>query len=202
MKNLLLIIIFLSCFQTSYTQSFEENKNQWFYGTIILENGDSLMGKVQTNIKAGEIKIQDDHDLIKTFSTLQVSEFSFYDIYAKNKRYFHKLDYTPLKSNRSRSGFFGLILNRPDKVSIYYKYVVKPTVFRDVYSFVSGYAEIYLKFPNGELKNFGGTKSSLFEILPDNQDKIKAFLRKSENKELILLQVLDIVKVIDFYNSL
>ncbi len=184
----------------SFGQNFINDKNEWFDGKIMLERGDTLMGKMQYEMQTSILKLQTYNNTIKTYSARQIDAFDFFDPVLKEHRYFRTLMYTPKGKDYSTPSFFGLIYEgKNNKVSIYYKENLRNVYLWNTKTLVNDDLEIYFAFPDGSVKRFRRHTNSLFDLLTENQGDMKSFIEAKYLKTEILM---DMVKIVDYYNSL
>ncbi len=178
---------------------FSQNpSDEWYYGRIILQEGDTLYGTMQVELQHSILKLKTDDNRIKTFSAQQVKHFSYYDTFYKVKRLFSTIP-ARIKNDYWVASFFGVIVDNTENISLYYKtYHNNQGLLNTKTLFFLDY-ELFIKNANDEIRKYKGTKKSLFELLPSYHEQIAAFIA---HKSLNIAAPYDMGQIIEYYNSL
>lgn len=194
-KALLIGFLVLFCHFCSFSQNLVDDKEEWFYGKVILTKGDTLLGTMQYEMQSGILKFRAEDNALRTFSALQVVSFNFYDTILKTRRYFYS--FTEKKGDYGSPTFFGVLYFNENKVSLFYKENSRYAPIWNTKALTKEIYELYFIFPDKSVKRYRKSKKSLFNTLPEHHAELKNFISDKSIHDLN-----DLIKILEFYNSL
>lgn len=197
-KTLLIGFLVLFCQLCSLSQNLVDDKEEWFYGKVILAKGDTLLGTMQYEMQSGILKFRSEDNALRTFSALQVISFDFYDTVLKTRRYFYSLT-EHKKGDYGAPTFFGVLYFNENKVSLFYKENTRYAPIWNTRAITREAYELYFIFPDKSVRRYHKSRKSLFSILSEHHSELKYFI---DNKSLMIHNLNDLVKILEYYNNL
>ncbi|MFN8354359.1 MAG: hypothetical protein U0Y10_07935 [Spirosomataceae bacterium] len=172
-------------------------RENWYEGTLIHKNGDTLSGKLQFDWETNSLKFKTTQDpTIKTFSASNVPLFEFFDPTWRYTRQFESFLYAK-RGDYGVPTFFEVI--QPGAVAVLLRENDNNSVVLNVKKLSKAAFECYFGYSDGLVQRYDGLPRNLFRLLPNHQDKIKKFI---EMKQLDYANLADITRIVTYYNSL
>jgi hypothetical protein len=195
-RGLLCVILSVLCLSHTQAQAPYPYRTTWYLGALSTKTGEELAGEMQFDWETNSLKIKQE-ETIKTFSPSNVAKFEFFDPNWKEQRHFVSLPFSK-KGRYASPRFFEILLE--GKVSVLMREnnveAVGIIKFKNMTKTPS---ECYLYTEGESPKRFDGRPKLLYQILPHHHADLKEFI---ERKRLNVYQLLDLIRVVDYYNSL
>jgi hypothetical protein len=178
--------------------------NNWYRGSIILTEGDSLTGDIHYDLQNNLVQVNAGN-AIKAYSARQVWSFSFYDPDLMTDRRFYALPYK-MESNYKAPVLFELLTEGEVSLLAREKLVTE-NVPQWGYGGPGNYSylrsrirrDYFLGFANGNIRSYDGSKKDLLYLLKDKSGEVKKF---ANSNRLRFDDKRDLVQIINYYNSL
>ncbi len=199
------LIFFLQmlCFNATFAQRFVEN--YWHYGTVFLEEGDTLTGNLKFSLQDELIQI-DAPTGLQTLTARNVLAFRFFDRMEQRDRYYYALPY-PKVANYPTPTYFELLMQgEPITLLSRESLTVETMVNNNPYAINPGVpitrtvlkTDFFFLYKSGKITPFNGTKKGILYLLREREQDIKKYLKENrvnfENKS-------DMLRLIEYYNS-
>ncbi len=199
---LLSCVLFFARISVSVAQNTAINNN-WYRGTVILAEGDSLGGELQYDLQNDLVQINTGGS-IKAYSARQLWSFSFYDPDRMADRRFYAIPYS-VEANYKVPVLFEIFTEGEVSLLAREKLVTE-NIPRYGYGGYGTYAyrtrlahDYYFGFANGTIKRYDGSKKDLLYLLKDKSGEIKRFVNENRVR---YDDPRDLVEIINYYNSL
>jgi hypothetical protein len=201
--SLLVWMVLAAGTNSVYAQSGAINDN-WYRGSLILADGDSLTGDIHYDLQNNLVQINAGNS-IKAYSARQIWSFSFYDPDMMTDRQFFALPYT-VESNYKAPVLFEL-LTEGDVSLLARERLVTENVPQYGYGGFGNSSSLrtrirrdyFLGFANGNIRSYDGSRKDLLYLLRDKSGEVKKFINahrfRYDDKR-------DLVQIINYYNSL
>ncbi len=212
-KSIFFVILVLNIFPQKIQAQYLAEDN-WHFGKVLLDTGDSLSGNLKFNLKE-ELLMLNAPQGLQTLSSRKVAMFSFYDTKLKRDRQFYSFMYP--KTNNYKTPCFFEVLHHGEKISLVGREVLVQTTInnRPYYGgmYGSGYygnpmnipqtitsvkMEMYFLYNSGKMKSFNGNKNELYTIFADAQSQIKTYIK---DRKPNLEKPDDIKQMLVFYHN-
>lgn len=203
--NLVSLILFLQllCFNTTFAQRFVEN--YWHFGTVFLEEGDTLTGNLKFSLQDELLQI-DTPTGLQTLTARNALAFQFFDRMEQRDRYYYALPY-PKVANYPTPTYFELVMQgEPITLLCRESLSVQTMVNNNPYAINPGVpitrtvlkTDYFFLYKSGKIVPFNGTKKGILYLLREREQDIKKYLKENninfENKS-------DMFRLIEYYNS-
>jgi len=207
MKTWMIILSFLWGFQNAQAQILAEG--MFHQGSIKDKEGNTWGGQIKYNTKEQTVFVETG-GILKTFNARSVESFSFFDSKVKANRKFLSLMYAKnINSNYESANFFEF-LTEGNKVTLLGTERLETRVNPQAgwgwygtggrtfsYRIITEY---FIMNKNGKIvKLKTGSKKQFLSQLKEESVKLEAFMKKNK---LGVQQRLDMIKIIDYYNTL
>ncbi len=204
---LMCVLVFLHT-SVSFSQNRLINDN-WYRGTVILAEGDSLSGDLQYDLQNDLLQINNGGS-IKAYSARQLWSFSFYDPDRMADRRFFAIPYS-VESNYKVPILFEIFTEGEVSLLAREKLVTEniPQYGYGGYGGLGRYGpyayrtriahDYFFGFADGRIKRFDGSKKDLLFLLKDKSGEMKKLLNRNRFR---YDDPRDLVQIINYYNSL
>lgn len=211
-----LLILFLAIPIAVWSQGFPQD--QWYEGSVTLDNGQTKKGIIKYDLNANSIQLSV-NDKIETYHASQFYTFSIIMREEKLKRDFYVLPFKN-KAGYDRPTIFELI-TEGTKSLLAREYIATSTSSAGSYSGYSRYGyrypyynpsplgggatrrylafNLYLADDKGAVTELNSKKSDVIEMLGNHEKALKRYLKKEKLK---VDRVADMAKLVEYYNQL
>lgn len=179
-------------------QSFAEER--WNQGLVILKNNDTLRGFLKYNVKNAVLRVKV-NNTIKTFSPRTVVSFLFFDLSYHHNRQFYSIPYAIRRGSSYKvPSFFELVLNG-NPITLLSR---QTTIIQHSNRMVGAYRRVeqdtfFLLDVKGNITKLKTTRRAIYRALNKHERAIKTYMQVNGLKHS---KRSDLIKVIDYYNSL
>jgi hypothetical protein len=171
----------------------------WHDGKIVLTEGDTLRGMVKYDMQQDLVQYSVRDSKPEVYTARKIMFFEIFDETTHRYRRFFSLPYAINPGYKSMI-FFELL--EEGKMTLlareYLEYKNQNSMYITYARLVLSYKYFFLN-ENGEIEEFKGSKSDLLDLMGKKADEVDKFIRKNklrfEYRE-------DLIRIIDFYNSL
>jgi len=208
MKRLSYIIVFVVAFlQYAVAQDFPSQI--WHDGTVYLNDGEAIKGKVKYNLENNIVQLQ--KESIQTYSSSSISRFEIFDEYYGGMRTFYSLPYDVNSNGYNVPIFFELLTEGKDITLLCREYITTDPRSMGMYSMymspmygppMSGANKLAFDFyflTDGEITQYHQKKKELLDYMEDREDEIKLYMRKNRLSHDTRG---DLLRITAYYNQL
>jgi hypothetical protein len=173
----------------------------WHDGKIVLESGDTLKGQLKYDLQQDLVQFNIPNKVAEAYSARKVIYFEIFDQTVRRYRPFFSLPYST-NTDYKAPVFFELL--EEGKMTLLSREALEYRNYSNPY-FIGSYTRLvlvnyyfFLK-ENGNIEPFTGKKSDLLQMMKKDQEKVEKFIKANKLK---YDEKYDLVKIIDYYNSL
>jgi hypothetical protein len=195
--SFLLFLFFLSTCSIAQQWPFEF----WHEGKIMLESGDTLKGRVKYDMQQDIIQFNIPNQTAEAYSARKILSFEIFDNTVRRYRLFFSLPYAS-NTNYKAPIFFELL--EEGKMTLLAREALEYRTYNNAY-FVGSYTRLVLvnKYfflkENGNIEEFLGKKNDLLEMMGKKAETVEKFIKVNR---LQFDEKYDLIKIVDYYNSL
>lgn len=201
-KKILLLSLILCASHLGLAQEF--SSRAFHKGWLVTDKNDTIQGDIKYDMDANAVQVLIDDTKIKTFSSKDILFFEIYDSILKSYRQFYCIPFA-VRTNYKVPIIFEVLYEGPMSLLAREKIVMttdpysnsyfgSPSVSRESLAF-----KYYFVNTKGKMTLYNGKKAHLYEILYENTDKVKTYIKTNKLK---IGEMRDLVRITAFYNSL
>jgi hypothetical protein len=173
----------------------------WHEGKLVLEEGDTLKGKIKYDINTDIIQL-DQKNVFQSFTARKIVFFEIFDVTSSRYRQFYSIPFSQMGGYKTPT-FFELLTE--GKLTLLAKEALE---YKNYSSGYYGYGSIsrlvlvnkyFVLNDKGEIEMFSGIKKDLMELMSNRNDEVKKFIKVNK---LNLDYKYDLARVFVYYNSL
>lgn len=173
----------------------------WHEGKMVLEEGDTLKGKIKYDINTDIIQLEQ-KSVFQSFTARKVVFFEIFDVTSTRYRQFYSIPFSQTGGYKTPT-FFELLAE--GKLTLLAKEALE---YKNYSSGYYGYGSIsrlvlvnkyFVLNEKGNIEIFSGLKKVLIDLMANRDDEIKKFIKVNK---LNLESKYDLSRIFDYYNSL
>ncbi|MGB3619079.1 MAG: hypothetical protein WBA12_13245 [Catalinimonas sp.] len=188
--------------QQTRTGSLSE---RWFEGFLVLNDGDTLRGKVNFNTETEALRVNAG-GTVRTYSSQGVRSFRVFDDQMLQTRRFQTLPFV-LRDNYERPTLFEVLAEgKPLQLYAQERTVMTTEPVYDPFlnrSFMMQRPRLertfFFRRNDGRIRRFLGRKRDLYLLLEDHKRRVRHFVKRNN---LRLDRPEDLVEIVNYYNQL
>ena len=186
----------------SYAQDF--SSRMFHKGWLVTEDQDTLRGDVKYDMETNAVQVIVGNEKVKTFSSKKILFFEIYDNLLKTYRQFYSIPYQ-IETNYKVPVLFEVLYEGKTSLLVREKIVMTTDPYSQAYFNGPAATSERLSFTyyfvdtSGNMEMYNGRKNHLFEILDENSNQVKEYVKTNKLKTD---EMRDIVRITAFYNSL
>lgn len=194
----LLCILGLSCFAQEFSSRL------FHQGWLVTEDQDTVRGDIKYDMETNAVQVVIDKEKVNTYSSKKILYFEIFDNLLKTYRQFYAIPYQ-VESNYKVPILFEVLYEGKTSLLVREKIVMTTDPYSQAYFNGPAASSEKLSFTyyfvdtEGNMTMYNGKKNHLFEILEDNSDQVKEYVKANRLKTD---EMRDIVRITAFYNSL
>ncbi|SMD32029.1 hypothetical protein SAMN04488029_0367 [Reichenbachiella faecimaris] len=199
------IFVFIALIALGLPCMAQEFSSRLFHkGWLVTEDQDTIRGDVKYDMETNAVQVVIGNQKINTYSSKKILYFEIYDNLLKTYRQFYAIPYQ-IESNYKVPILFEVLYEGKTSLLVREKIVMTTDPYSQAYfNGPSATSEklaftYYFVDTQGNMTLYNGKKNHLFEILNENSNQVKEYIK--ENK-LKTDEMRDIVRITAFYNSL
>jgi len=177
----------------------------WHEGWLVTADKDTVRGSIKYDMESNTVQVLVRPDKVNTYSSKKIMFFEIFDTTLSNYRQFYSIPYR-VSSNYKAPILFEVLYEGPMTLLVTEKIVVENNSYnQSYYNPGPRYSRERLAYSyffvdrKGNMKEYGGKKNEIYEILYKNSDMLKKYIK--DNK-LRTDKMRDLVRITAFYNSL
>lgn len=173
----------------------------WHDGKIVLENGDTLKGKVKYNMQTDLVQL-DINDQYTSYTARKILSFEIYDKTVRRYRNMYSLPYAT--SGEYKAPVFFELLEE-GKITLLCREALEYRTYSSSFYYYSNYTRLtvvykyFLLKENGDIVPFNGRKNDWMDLMDDRKEEVQKFVRSNR---LDFDEKYDLSRIIAYYNSL
>ncbi|MEP2023457.1 MAG: hypothetical protein ABJH98_09425 [Reichenbachiella sp.] len=186
------------------TMAQEFSSRMFHKGWLVTEDQDTVRGDLKYDMETNAVQIVIEKEKINTYSSKKILFFEIYDNILKTYRQFYAIPYQ-VESNYKIPILFEVLYEGKTSLLVREKIVMSSDPYNQSYFYGPSSTSEKLAFSyyfvdtQGNMTLYNGKKNHLFEILNENSDQVKKYVKSNKLKTD---NMRDIVRITAFYNSL
>jgi len=185
-----------------YAQEF--STRMFHKGWLVTEDQDTVRGEVKYDLETNAVQIVKPGGKVSSFSSKKILYFEIYDNLLKTYRQFYSIPYQ-VESNYKIPILFEVLYEGKTSLLVREKIIMTTDPYSQAYFNGPSATSEKLSFTyyfvdtQGNMQMYNGKKNHLFEILDENSNQVKKYVKDNKLKTD---EMRDIVRITAFYNSL
>lgn len=173
----------------------------WHEGKVVLENGDTLKGKVKYDMQTDVVQINR-ADKFESYTARKVLFLEIFDVTVSRYRKMYSLPYA-VSGNYKAPVFFELL--EEGKITLLSRETLEYRTVPSSYYFYGTYNQLVIVYKyftlkeNGNIVPFTGKKNDWLEMMKDRKSEVQKYIK---SRKLDIDEKYHLSTIIAYYNSL
>lgn len=174
----------------------------WHDGNVVLENGDTLKGKIKYDLKQDLIQYNLPNQRTEALSSRKVLSFEIFDETEKRYRLFFALPYAGGQTQYRTPVFFELLAE--GKLTLLTREALEFKTYSSPY-YLGSYSREVLVYhyffldSDGEITEFKGSKADLLNMMGKQSSEVEKYMKANRLK---IDDRNDFARIVIYYNSI
>lgn len=190
----------------TYSLAQDFSSRMFHKGWLVTEDQDTVRGDIKYDLENNAVQVMVSKRKVNTYSSKKILYFEIFDTILKTYRQFYAIPYQ-IEINYKAPILFEVLYEGKTSLLVREKIVTTTDPYSQSYfDRVGGGATqeklsfvYYFVDTKGKMQMYNGKKNYLFEILNQNTDQVKKYIKSNKLKTD---QMRDLVRITAFYNSL